>query len=104
MSVEYTNIERPEHVPLNPNGKSHQVIIRLVHPDLAESWRAATAVRWTDTHVLVGYERDDQERTYCWLRVDDVRREIKRPAPDTDAPYVDHDTITSPPGPPETTQ
>lgn len=96
MSGEYINEERPHHVPLRPNGKSHQVIIRLVRPDRSETWRAATAVRWTDTHVLVGYDRENCERTYCWLRVDDVRREIQRPAPDIDSSDADHGAGVTP--------
>lgn len=35
------------------------VIVRVVWSDGAEEWRPARAVRWTRTHVMVGWRADD---------------------------------------------
>ena len=76
----YVNVEHPAQIPTWTGGKPYPVIARFVLPDLSEEWRPATSVRWNATHVLVGVDLDD-DRAYLWLRVDDVKRVIRRPAP-----------------------
>lgn len=89
MDLEYVNIERPANVPLNPAGKSYPVIARFVLPDRSEIWLPAVAVRWTDTHVFVGTQHADDEKTYSWLQADDVTRAIRRPPPSEDESLVE---------------
>ena len=51
------NTERPPGVPVAPMGDV-AVIVHVLWSDGAEEWRPARAVRWTRTHVMVGW-RDD---------------------------------------------
>jgi len=77
------NASKPDHVPLRPNGQTVHVVARLVYED-REEWRPAQTCRWTDTHVLAQWWRDDGTEDLCWLAVDDVRRAI----------VVDRDQLT----------
>jgi len=47
------------------------VVVRVVWPDGTEEWRAARAIRWTQTHVMVNWRDDDNDphsERYEWLR------------------------------------
>ena len=72
------NREIPEHVPVKPQG-SILVIARVVWSDGVEEWRAARAIRWTATHVMVAWKDDDNDprsERYEWLRAGDVCRTV----------------------------
>ena len=71
------NSEQPARAPVAPSGDI-PVIVRLVWSDGLEEWRPARAVRWTRTHVMVGW-RARQEATgdqWVWLRAGDVMRSV----------------------------
>ncbi len=53
------NTEQPPGVPVAPMGDV-AVIVHVLWSDGTEEWRPARAVRWTRTHVMVGW-RDDAE-------------------------------------------
>jgi hypothetical protein len=72
------NREIPEKVPVRPQG-SILVIARVVWSDGIEEWRAARAIRWTSTHVMVAWKDDDNDprsERYEWLRAGDVCRTV----------------------------
>ena len=72
------NREIPEHVPVKPQG-SILVIVRVVWSDGVEEWRAARAIRWTATHVMVAWKDDDRDprsERFEWLRAVDVCRTV----------------------------
>ncbi|WP_372595410.1 hypothetical protein [Actinotalea sp.] len=51
------NREQPASVPVAPMGDV-PVIARVVWSDGLEEWRPARAVRWTRSHVMVGWRED----------------------------------------------
>ncbi len=51
------NAEQPPSVPVAPMGDV-AVIVRVLWSDGLEEWRPARAVRWTSSHVMVGW-RDE---------------------------------------------
>ena len=51
------NTEQPPGVPVAPMGDV-AVIVHVLWSDGSEEWRPARAVRWTRSHVMVGW-RDD---------------------------------------------
>ena len=68
------NREQPATSPVAPMGDL-AVIVHLVWSDGLEEWRPARAVRWTRTHVMVGWRPDpsvDAQRgpdeQWMWLR------------------------------------
>jgi len=72
------NREIPERVPVKPQG-SILVIVRVVWSDALEEWRAARAIRWTATHVMVAWkddEGDPRSERFEWLRAGDVCRTL----------------------------
>jgi len=72
------NREIPERVPVKPQG-SILVIVRVVWSDGVEEWRAARAIRWTATHVMVAWKDDDSDprsERFEWLRAVDVCRTV----------------------------
>lgn len=73
------NGERPPDVPVKPQGNV-PVIVHLVWSDGAEEWRPARAIRWTSTHVMVGWGDEAVERGqehWTWLRAQDVMRSVR---------------------------
>jgi len=48
------NGDRPARIPVKPMG-SVAVIVHVVWSDGTEEWRAARAIRWTASHVMVGW-------------------------------------------------
>lgn len=72
-----TNGEQPPHVPVKPMG-SIPVIVHLVWSDGTEEWRPARAIRWTPSHVMVGWldvgGRSDER--WEWVRAQDVMRSV----------------------------
>ncbi len=72
------NRSMPERVPVRPQG-SILVIVRVVWSDGVEEWRAARAIRWTATHVMVACKDDDNDprsERFEWLRAVDVCRTV----------------------------
>lgn len=51
------NREQPASVPVAPMGDV-PVIARVLWSDGLEEWRPARAVRWTRSHVMVGWRED----------------------------------------------
>ena len=78
------NGDRPAHIPVKPMG-SIPVIVHLVWSDGAEEWRPARAIRWTPTHVMVGWldepgdgaARARHDEHWEWLRAQDVMRSVR---------------------------
>ncbi|NLE71756.1 MAG: hypothetical protein GX609_06620 [Actinomycetales bacterium] len=75
------NAERPATVPVKPMG-SVPVIVHVVWSDGAEEWRPARAIRWTSTHVMVGWPEGDgraerHDERWEWLRAQDVMRSVR---------------------------
>ena len=72
------NCEIPRAAPVRPMGEI-PVIVRVAWEGGGEEWRAAKAVRWTATHVMVTW-RDDpnspKTERYEWLRAPDVVRSV----------------------------
>ena len=82
------NREMPEHVPVRPQG-SILVIVRVVWSDALEEWRAARAIRWTATHVMVAWKDDDgdpRSERFEWLRAGDVCRTVSWLVPPPERP------------------
>lgn len=76
---EVLNRDRPASVPVKPMGDV-AVIVHVVWSDGAEEWRPARAIRWTATHVMVGwFEEMDSRRDerWEWLRAQDVMRSVR---------------------------
>lgn len=75
---EIANRELPAEVPVRPMGDI-PVIVRVAWAGGGEEWRAARAVRWTTSHVMVVW-RDDpnvpRTERYEWLRAQDVVRSV----------------------------
>ncbi len=91
------NTEQPPGVPVAPMGDV-AVIVHLLWSDGSEEWRPARAVRWTRTHVMVGWRdeavtgaglgrRADRAgadhrpaarpaERWVWLRAGDVMRSV----------------------------
>ena len=71
------NRERPDDVPVKPMGNV-AVIVHLVWDDGLEEWRPARAIRWTATHVMVGWLEEDSphRERWEWLRAQDVMRSV----------------------------
>ena len=72
------NGEQPPHVPVKPMG-SIPVIVHLAWADGTEEWRPARAIRWTPSHVMVGWLQDVRGRSderWEWLRAQDVMRSV----------------------------
>ena len=72
------NREQPGSVPVRPMGQV-PVIVRVAWQNGPEEWRAATANRWTATHVFVCWRddpRDPGTERYEWLRAQDVMRSV----------------------------
>jgi len=72
------NGEVPDGIPTRPQGDV-AVVVRLVWSGGGEEWRAARAIRWTRTHVMVAWrEHDDDPRSerHTWLRAGDVARSV----------------------------
>ncbi|MGW6130639.1 hypothetical protein ACWFNE_11510 [Cellulomonas sp. NPDC055163] len=75
---EVVNADRPGRVPVKPMG-SIEVIVHVVWSDGTEEWRPARAIRWTSTHVMVGWRHDRRGRVdeeWVWLRAQDVMRSV----------------------------
>ena len=75
------NTERPETIPVKPMGNI-PVIVHLVWSDGAEEWRPARAIRWTASHVMVGWTDGDEraerrDERWEWLRAQDVMRSVR---------------------------
>ncbi len=76
------NGERPPDVPVKPMGNV-PVIVHVVWSDGVEEWRPARAIRWTATHVMVGWPEGDEARgsrhdeRWEWLRAQDVMRSVR---------------------------
>ena len=72
------NGEIPERSPVRPMGEI-PVIVRVAWEGGGDEWRAAKAIRWTATHVMVVW-RDDptapKTERYEWLRAQDVVRSV----------------------------
>jgi hypothetical protein len=78
ISREVANREQPAGVPVKPMG-SIDVIVHVVWSDGGEEWRPARAIRWTSTHVMVGWREDRDGRPedrWEWLRAQDVMRSV----------------------------
>ncbi len=74
------NREQPARAPVVPMGDV-PVIVHLVWSDGDEEWRAARAVRWTRTHVMVAWRPDGPPAAppteqWVWLRAADVMRSV----------------------------
>lgn len=80
------NREQPAQAPTAPMGDV-PVIVRLQWSDGLEEWRPARAVRWTRTHVMVGWRPDPEpvvrgrrpaagapQEHWLWVRAPDVLR------------------------------
>ena len=55
------------------------VIVHLAWSDGTEEWRPARAIRWTPSHVMVGWLQDVGGRSderWEWLRAQDVMRSV----------------------------
>lgn len=59
------------------------VIVHLVWSDGLEEWRPARAIRWTRSHVMVGWRADHgaaapapATEQWAWLRAGDVMRSV----------------------------
>ena len=75
---EVANREQPARVPVKPMG-SIEVIVHVVWSDGCEEWRPARAIRWTPTHVMVGWREDRNSPRggrWEWLRAQDVMRSV----------------------------
>jgi hypothetical protein len=75
---EVLNAETPVNVPVKPMG-SIEVIAHVVWSDGTEEWRPARAIRWTSTHVMVGWRRERGGRAddlWVWLKAGDVMRSV----------------------------
>lgn len=86
MEARYVvNREQPAQAPTAPMGDV-PVIVRLQWSDGLEEWRPARAVRWTRTHVMVGWRPDPEpavrgrrapgaaQEQWLWVRAPDVLR------------------------------
>lgn len=74
------NREQPARAPVAPMGDV-PVIVHLVWSDGDEEWRPARAVRWTRTHVMVGWRPDGPgsaptTEQWVWVRAGDVMRSV----------------------------
>ncbi|QTE28101.1 hypothetical protein [Pengzhenrongella sicca] len=73
-----TNGEVPSKAPLRRMGEI-PVLVRVRWPDATQEWQAATALRWTPTHVMVTW-RDAHDLPRCdhfeWFRSEDVARQM----------------------------
>jgi hypothetical protein len=72
------NRDMPQSVPVRRMG-GIPVIVRVSWVGGGEEWRAAKAVRWTSTHVMVMWRDDPGVHTserYEWLRAMDVVRSV----------------------------
>lgn len=79
------NGDRPARIPVKPMG-SIAVIAHVVWSDGAEEWRAARAIRWTASHVMVGWVDEPtadaaqpapRDEHWEWLRAQDVMRSVR---------------------------
>lgn len=80
------NGQKPPHIPVKPMG-SIAVIVHVVWSDGTEEWRAARAIRWTTTHVMVGWTEEPaaadaaapapRDERWEWLRAQDVMRSVR---------------------------
>lgn len=84
------NGERPAHIPVKPMG-SIAVIVHVVWSDGGEEWRPARAIRWTPTHVMVGWLEEppdaarraaraaatSHDERWEWFRAQDVMRSVR---------------------------
>ena len=73
---EVMNRDRPAGVPLG----SIEVIVHVVWSDGAEEWRPARGIRWTSTHVMVGWleeSGDQRDEHWEWLPAQDVMRSVR---------------------------
>lgn len=59
------------------------VIVRLQWSDGLEEWRPARAIRWTRSHVMVGWRAEHlgaapppSAEQWAWLRAGDVMRSV----------------------------
>lgn len=72
------NRDQPARVPVRPMGDI-EVIVHVVWSDGVEEWRPARAIRWTSSHVMVGWREDRNGRRgdrWEWLRAQDVMRSV----------------------------
>lgn len=68
----------PSQVPVRPQGDI-PVVVRVVWSDGSEEWRAARAVRWTESHVMVAWLESTsgpRSERHEWLRAGDVARSV----------------------------
>lgn len=75
---EVANREQPASVPVKPMG-SIEVIVHVVWSDGCEEWRPARAIRWTSSHVMVGWREDRNDHRddrWEWMRAQDVMRSV----------------------------
>jgi len=57
-----------------------RVNVPVVWADGVEEWRPARAIRWTSTHVMVGWVEESGDRRderWEWLRAQDVMRSVR---------------------------
>ena len=76
---EVMNRDRPASVPVKPMGNV-AVIVHVVWSDGAEEWRPARAIRWTATHVMVGWVEEldgRRDERWEWLPAQDVMRSVR---------------------------
>lgn len=69
------NHDIPTGVPVRPMHPQWNLRARLVTLDGTEHWHDGTAIRWTDSHVMIKIARSTLGRTdplYLWLRRADV--------------------------------
>ncbi len=84
------NGDKPASVPVKPMG-SIPVIVHVVWSDGTEEWRPARAIRWTTTHVMVGWvdepprgaPQNRKDEHWEWLRAQDVMRSVSWLVPPT---------------------
>ncbi len=76
------NREQPANAPVAPMGDV-PVIVHLVWSDGMEEWRPARAIRWTRSHVMVGWRATHDASApapateqWAWLRAGDVMRSV----------------------------
>ncbi|SDT35825.1 hypothetical protein [Jiangella sp. DSM 45060] len=84
MAGRYANEEHPPQGIPARNQDAIPCFVRLVDAEIGELFKAATARRWTTTHVMVSFEVPGtspswpRQEVLAWVRAEDVRRELRR--------------------------